>query len=126
MPAKVTLAIRCTAAPDKDKDNADNRAYKPPTNVLKEGGSKDDSKKEEEEDNSNDNGTSNGTSNSKDKARCKPSNSGLRYKADSGQSSRPPLPIRTLLEDKEDSEDYSKVIEVLKQHIKSHKRVIAS
>ncbi|KAK2068700.1 hypothetical protein P8C59_003328 [Phyllachora maydis] len=46
--------------------------------------------------------------------------------ADPGQSSRPPLPIRTLLEDKEDSEDYSKVIEVLKQHIKSHERVIAS
>ncbi|KAK2066316.1 hypothetical protein P8C59_000145 [Phyllachora maydis] len=46
--------------------------------------------------------------------------------ADPGQSSRPPLPIRTLLEDKEDSEDYSKVIEVLKQHIKSYKRVIAS
>ncbi|KAK2066340.1 hypothetical protein P8C59_000169 [Phyllachora maydis] len=46
--------------------------------------------------------------------------------ADSGQSSRPPLPIQTLLEDKEDSEDYSKVIEVLKQHIKSYKRVIAS
>ncbi|KAK2068487.1 hypothetical protein P8C59_003121 [Phyllachora maydis] len=46
--------------------------------------------------------------------------------ADPGQSSRPPLPIQTLLEDKEDSEDYSKVIEVLKQHIKSYKRVIAS
>ncbi|KAK2068839.1 hypothetical protein P8C59_003455 [Phyllachora maydis] len=46
--------------------------------------------------------------------------------ADLGQSSRPPLPIRTLLEDKEDGEDYSEVIEVLKQHIKSHKRVIAS
>ncbi|KAK2073304.1 hypothetical protein P8C59_007593 [Phyllachora maydis] len=46
--------------------------------------------------------------------------------ADLGQSSRPPPPIRTLLEDKEDSEDYSEVIEVLKQHIKSHKRVIAS
>ncbi|KAK2066383.1 hypothetical protein P8C59_000212 [Phyllachora maydis] len=45
--------------------------------------------------------------------------------ADSGQSSRPLLPIRTLLEDKEDSKDYSKVIEVLKQHIKSHERVIA-
>ncbi|KAK2068861.1 hypothetical protein P8C59_003477 [Phyllachora maydis] len=29
-------------------------------------------------------------------------------------------------EDKEDGEDYSEVIEVLKQHIKSHKRVIAS
>ncbi|KAK2075469.1 hypothetical protein P8C59_009595 [Phyllachora maydis] len=29
-------------------------------------------------------------------------------------------------EDKEDSEDYSKVIEVLKQHIKSYKQVIAS
>ncbi|KAK2074902.1 hypothetical protein P8C59_009072 [Phyllachora maydis] len=39
-----------------------------------------------------------------------------------GQSSRPPLPIQTLLEDKEDGEDYSKVIEVLKQHIKSYKR----
>ncbi|KAK2070702.1 hypothetical protein P8C59_005177 [Phyllachora maydis] len=46
--------------------------------------------------------------------------------ADPGQSSRPLPPIRTLLEDKEDSEDYSKVIEVLKQHIKSYKRVIAS
>ncbi|KAK2071301.1 hypothetical protein P8C59_005737 [Phyllachora maydis] len=46
--------------------------------------------------------------------------------ADLGQSSRPPPPIRTLSEDKEDSEDYSEVIEVLKQHIKSHKRVIAS
>ncbi|KAK2066744.1 hypothetical protein P8C59_000533 [Phyllachora maydis] len=42
------------------------------------------------------------------------------------QSSRPPPPIQTLLEDKEDSEDYSEVIEVLKQHIKSYKRVIAS
>ncbi|KAK2070793.1 hypothetical protein P8C59_005262 [Phyllachora maydis] len=46
--------------------------------------------------------------------------------ADLGQSSRPPPPIRTLLEDKKDSEDYSEVKEVLKQHIKSHKRVIAS
>ncbi|KAK2070927.1 hypothetical protein P8C59_005388 [Phyllachora maydis] len=46
--------------------------------------------------------------------------------ADSGQSSRPLPPIRTLLEDKEDSEDYSEVIKVLKQHTKSHKRVIAS
>ncbi|KAK2067454.1 hypothetical protein P8C59_001194 [Phyllachora maydis] len=46
--------------------------------------------------------------------------------ADLGQSSRPLLPIRTLLEDKEDGEDYSEVIEVLKQYIKSHKRVIAS
>ncbi|KAK2068536.1 hypothetical protein P8C59_003170 [Phyllachora maydis] len=35
--------------------------------------------------------------------------------ADPGQSSRPLLPIRTLLEDKEDGEDYSEVIEVLKQ-----------
>ncbi|KAK2067168.1 hypothetical protein P8C59_000927 [Phyllachora maydis] len=46
--------------------------------------------------------------------------------ADPGQSSRPLLPIRTLLEDKEDSKDYSKVIEVLKQYIKSYERVIAS
>ncbi|KAK2075497.1 hypothetical protein P8C59_009619 [Phyllachora maydis] len=46
--------------------------------------------------------------------------------ADPGQSSRPPLPIQTLLEDKEDSKDYNKVIEVLKQYIKSHKRVVAS
>ncbi|KAK2066760.1 hypothetical protein P8C59_000549 [Phyllachora maydis] len=46
--------------------------------------------------------------------------------ADPGQSSRPLPPIRTLSEDEEDSEDYSKVIEVLKQHIKSYKRVIAS
>ncbi|KAK2068181.1 hypothetical protein P8C59_002838 [Phyllachora maydis] len=42
--------------------------------------------------------------------------------ADLGQSSRPLLPIRTLLEDKEDSKDYSEVIEVLKQHIKSYER----
>ncbi|KAK2066315.1 hypothetical protein P8C59_000144 [Phyllachora maydis] len=42
--------------------------------------------------------------------------------ADPGQSSRPLPPIRTLLEDEEDGEDYSEVIEVLKQHIKSHKR----
>ncbi|KAK2074398.1 hypothetical protein P8C59_008606 [Phyllachora maydis] len=46
--------------------------------------------------------------------------------ADLGQSSRPLPPIRTLLEDEEDSEDYSEVIEVLKQYIKSYKRVIAS
>ncbi|KAK2069084.1 hypothetical protein P8C59_003691 [Phyllachora maydis] len=46
--------------------------------------------------------------------------------ADLGQSSRPLPPIRTLSEDKEDGEDYSEVIEVLKQHIKSHERVIAS
>ncbi|KAK2074171.1 hypothetical protein P8C59_008398 [Phyllachora maydis] len=46
--------------------------------------------------------------------------------ADLGQSSRPLPPIRTLLEDKEDGEDYSEVIEVLKQYIKSYKRVIAS
>ncbi|KAK2066314.1 hypothetical protein P8C59_000143 [Phyllachora maydis] len=46
--------------------------------------------------------------------------------ADPGQSSRPLPPIQTLSEDKEDGEDYSEVIEVLKQHIKSHKRVIAS
>ncbi|KAK2068842.1 hypothetical protein P8C59_003458 [Phyllachora maydis] len=42
--------------------------------------------------------------------------------ADLGQSSRPLPSIRTLSEDKEDGEDYSKVIEVLKQHIKSYKR----
>ncbi|KAK2071174.1 hypothetical protein P8C59_005619 [Phyllachora maydis] len=46
--------------------------------------------------------------------------------ADPGRSSRPLLPIQTLLEDKEDSKDYSKVIEVLKQYIKSYKQVIAS
>ncbi|KAK2070950.1 hypothetical protein P8C59_005410 [Phyllachora maydis] len=46
--------------------------------------------------------------------------------ADPGQSSRPLLPIRTLSEDEEDSEDYSEVIEFLKQNIKSHDRVIAS
>ncbi|KAK2074394.1 hypothetical protein P8C59_008602 [Phyllachora maydis] len=46
--------------------------------------------------------------------------------ANPGQSSRPPPPIQTLLEDKEDGKDYSEVIEVLKQYIKSYKRVIAS
>ncbi|KAK2066375.1 hypothetical protein P8C59_000204 [Phyllachora maydis] len=46
--------------------------------------------------------------------------------ADPGRSSRPPPPIKTLLEDKEDGEDYSEVIEVLKQYIKSYKQVIAS
>ncbi|KAK2067516.1 hypothetical protein P8C59_001253 [Phyllachora maydis] len=46
--------------------------------------------------------------------------------ADPGQSSRPLLPIQTLLEDKEDGEDYSEVIEFLKQNIKSYDRVIAS
>ncbi|KAK2074007.1 hypothetical protein P8C59_008244 [Phyllachora maydis] len=46
--------------------------------------------------------------------------------ADPGQSSRPLLPIRTLSEDKEDGEDYSEVIEFLKQNIKSYNRVIAS
>ncbi|KAK2067356.1 hypothetical protein P8C59_001105 [Phyllachora maydis] len=42
--------------------------------------------------------------------------------ADLGQSSRPPLPIRTLLEDEEDSEDYSEVIEVLK-HVSAIKNI---
>ncbi|KAK2074247.1 hypothetical protein P8C59_008468 [Phyllachora maydis] len=42
--------------------------------------------------------------------------------ADPGQSSRPLPPIRTLLEDKEDGEDYSEVIEFLKQNIKSYNR----
>ncbi|KAK2067355.1 hypothetical protein P8C59_001104 [Phyllachora maydis] len=46
--------------------------------------------------------------------------------ADPGQSSRPLPPIRTLLEDEEDGEDYSEVIEFLKQNIKSYDRVIAS
>ncbi|KAK2073053.1 hypothetical protein P8C59_007362 [Phyllachora maydis] len=46
--------------------------------------------------------------------------------ADPGQSSRPLPPIRTLSEDKEDGEDYSEVIEFLKQNIKSYNRVIAS
>ncbi|KAK2074922.1 hypothetical protein P8C59_009092 [Phyllachora maydis] len=46
--------------------------------------------------------------------------------ADPGQSSRPLPPIRTLLEDEEDGEDYSEVIEFLKQNIKSYNRVIAS
>ncbi|KAK2069821.1 hypothetical protein P8C59_004368 [Phyllachora maydis] len=42
--------------------------------------------------------------------------------ADPGQSSRPPLPIRTLLEDKEDGKDYSEVIEVLK-HVSAIKNI---
>ncbi|KAK2072015.1 hypothetical protein P8C59_006393 [Phyllachora maydis] len=46
--------------------------------------------------------------------------------ADSGQSSRPPPPIRPLSEDEEEDGDYSEVIDALKQHIKSHKRAIAS
>ncbi|KAK2070835.1 hypothetical protein P8C59_005302 [Phyllachora maydis] len=46
--------------------------------------------------------------------------------ADLGQSSRPLPPIRTLPEDEEDGEDYSEVIGVLKQYIKSYKRVISS
>ncbi|KAK2070895.1 hypothetical protein P8C59_005357 [Phyllachora maydis] len=46
--------------------------------------------------------------------------------ADLRQSSRPPPPIQTLSEDKEDGEDYSEVIEFLKQNIKSYDRVIAS
>ncbi|KAK2066359.1 hypothetical protein P8C59_000188 [Phyllachora maydis] len=66
---------------DKDKDDAYNRAYKPPTNIEEEGSSKDDSKdEEEEEDNSDNNSTSNSTDNSKDKARYRPSNSSLYYK----------------------------------------------
>ncbi|KAK2069725.1 hypothetical protein P8C59_004279 [Phyllachora maydis] len=58
-----------------------------------------------------------------------PSNKRLRRSQiwpDPGQSSRPLPPIRTLSEDKEDGEDYSEVKEVLKQHIKSHKRNISS
>ncbi|KAK2069248.1 hypothetical protein P8C59_003845 [Phyllachora maydis] len=43
--------------------------------------------------------------------------------ADPGQSSRPSPPIQTLSEDKEDGEDYSKVIEFLKQNIKSYDRL---
>ncbi|KAK2074422.1 hypothetical protein P8C59_008630 [Phyllachora maydis] len=65
---------------NKDKDDAYNKVYKPPTNIEEEGGSKDDSKEEEEKDNSgSNNSTGNSTSNSKDKAGYKLSNSGLRY-----------------------------------------------
>ncbi|KAK2072816.1 hypothetical protein P8C59_007150 [Phyllachora maydis] len=42
--------------------------------------------------------------------------------ADLGQSSRPLPPIQTLLEDKEDGKDYSKVIEVLK-HVSAIKNI---
>ncbi|KAK2068626.1 hypothetical protein P8C59_003258 [Phyllachora maydis] len=42
--------------------------------------------------------------------------------ANLGQSSRPLLPIRTLLEDKEDGKDYSEVIEVLK-HVSTIKNI---
>ncbi|KAK2074166.1 hypothetical protein P8C59_008393 [Phyllachora maydis] len=42
--------------------------------------------------------------------------------ADLGQSSRPLLPIQTLLEDKEDGKDYSEVIEVLK-HVSAIKNI---
>ncbi|KAK2066411.1 hypothetical protein P8C59_000235 [Phyllachora maydis] len=74
-----------TATPlaDKDKDNAYNRVYKPPTNVEEESSSKDDSKeeeKEEKEDNSDDDSTGHSTSNNKDKARYRPSNSSFRHK----------------------------------------------
>ncbi|KAK2068579.1 hypothetical protein P8C59_003211 [Phyllachora maydis] len=65
---------------NKDKDNAYNRAYKPPTNIEEKGSSKDNSKGKEEEDNSNNNSTSNSASNSKDKAGYGPSNSSLYYK----------------------------------------------
>ncbi|KAK2069714.1 hypothetical protein P8C59_004268 [Phyllachora maydis] len=53
---------------NKDKDNAYNRAYKPPANTEEEGGSEDNSKKEEKKDNGNDNNTGDSTSNSKDEA----------------------------------------------------------
>ncbi|KAK2068596.1 hypothetical protein P8C59_003228 [Phyllachora maydis] len=88
--------------------------------MEEEGGSKDDGKEEEEDDGSDN--TSDSTGNSEDKARRELGDSSLYYKADSGQSSRPPLPTRTLLEDKEDSEDYSEVIEVLK-HVSAIKNI---
>ncbi|KAK2072141.1 hypothetical protein P8C59_006513 [Phyllachora maydis] len=69
---------------NKEKDNAYNRAYKPPSNTKEEGSSKDNSKEKKKDNNSNDNSTSNSTSNSRDKARRKLSNSSLRYKADLG------------------------------------------
>ncbi|KAK2070871.1 hypothetical protein P8C59_005333 [Phyllachora maydis] len=65
---------------DKNKDDAYNGAYKPPTNVEEEEGNKDNSKGEEEEDNSNNNSISNSTSNSKDKAGRKPGDSSSYYK----------------------------------------------
>ncbi|KAK2066281.1 hypothetical protein P8C59_000112 [Phyllachora maydis] len=66
---------------NKDKDDAYNRAYKPPANAEEEGGSKDNSKEEKEEDNSSNNdSTSNSTNNSKDTARYKLSDSSLYYK----------------------------------------------
>ncbi|KAK2068616.1 hypothetical protein P8C59_003248 [Phyllachora maydis] len=43
--------------------------------------------------------------------------------ANSGQSSRPPPPIRTLSEDKEDGEDYSEVIEVLTDSVSAIKNI---
>ncbi|KAK2073477.1 hypothetical protein P8C59_007762 [Phyllachora maydis] len=54
---------------NKDKDDAYNRAYKPPTNIKEDSSGKDNSKeeKEEEEDNSsNENSTSDSAGNSKD------------------------------------------------------------
>ncbi|KAK2067212.1 hypothetical protein P8C59_000971 [Phyllachora maydis] len=90
MPAKITLAIRRAATyeryikrnplANKNKDNAYNRVYKPPTNTEEERGNKDNNKGEENKDNSNNNSISNSTNNSKDKARYKPSNSSLCYK----------------------------------------------
>ncbi|KAK2072084.1 hypothetical protein P8C59_006460 [Phyllachora maydis] len=77
--AAKAMAAKGRIKPDKNKDNAYNRAYKPPTNIEEEGGDKDDSK-EEEEDDSNDDSTGDSTGSSEDKAGRQPSNSGLCYK----------------------------------------------
>ncbi|KAK2067445.1 hypothetical protein P8C59_001185 [Phyllachora maydis] len=97
IPAKITPAIRCIAAykrndagiytndtsplANKDKDNAYDRTYKPPTNIEEKGSKKDDTKEKEEDDSSDDDSTSNSASNSKDKAGYELGNSSLRYKA---------------------------------------------
>ncbi|KAK2072034.1 hypothetical protein P8C59_006411 [Phyllachora maydis] len=108
---KITPAIRRIAAckPNKNKDNTYNKAYKPPTNIEEEGSNKDNSK-EKKEDNSDNNSTSNSTSNSKDKARYKPGNSSLYYKANKDKDNaynrvyKPP----TNIEEEGSSKDNSK------------------
>ncbi|KAK2068178.1 hypothetical protein P8C59_002835 [Phyllachora maydis] len=105
---------------NKDNNNAYNRAYIPPTNVEEEKGSS-----------GNNDSVNSDTSNSIDKGEGSSA-----YKRDKGAlcCKDTPLYKRQRVasypysppKDKEDGEDYSEVIEFLKQNIKSHDRVIAS